>query len=271
MHHIHRLSALAAAAWLAGSAHAADWSDTSVGLRYGNRFAEPGISDKIAKSIFNITHVSGDKLGTNLIIGDVLMSDSKDPEAGGGGGAQEFYGIFQRSFSLAALTAHQGGYGFAKDIALVGRLDLSSKNTAFAPRVRKLRVGGDVSLPVPAGFWTVGLQVYHESNHNGIVGKDVNFDTTGALVSAWAIPVAGMATFGGFLDVVGPKGKDGFGADTKTETVLRTTLMFDVGGAKSGVKAGIGWEYWRNKFGNDAGTVPGSKQSTGLLLAEYHF
>lgn len=261
---------IAATLCVAGT-HAADWSDNSVGLRIGNSFAEPGNTNKIGKAILNFTHVSGDRLGANYFNINMLASDSKDPAGGGGGGAQEFYGLYQRSFSIGALSGNKTGYGFAKDLLLVGRLDVGAKNDAFASRPRKLRLGVSVALPVSAGFFDVGASLYKETNHNGIVGKDVTFDPAAALSAAWSIPVGGVAVFGGFADVVGPKGKDGFGADTKTEILARTTLMFDVAGAKSGIKAGFGMEYWKNKYGNNAAIVPGAKQTTGLLLTEYHF
>jgi hypothetical protein len=54
-----------------------------------------------------------------------------------------------------------------------------------------------------------------------------------ALVSAWAIPVSGLGTFAGFFDVTGPKGKDGFGDETRTEVLVRAKFMFDVMGPKS--------------------------------------
>ncbi|MEX8520855.1 MAG: outer envelope protein [Leptothrix sp. (in: b-proteobacteria)] len=258
------LCALAAAA----TAQAADWSDTSIGLRYGTRFAEPAISDPIAKKIVNFTHISGDKLGTNLVIGDVLASNEKDPAAGGGGGAQEFYGFFQRTFSGNALSGSKG-FGPLKDISLVARFDLSAKDTKFAPRVRKQRYGVSFAMPVPAGFWDVGVQSYKESNHNGIVGRDVDFKLTSALASAWAIPLGAGVSFEGFLDVIGAKGKDGFGNETKSELLTRWTLMYKVG--TSGVKAGVGIEYWKNKFGNDSATTAGAKQTTPMLLAQYSF
>jgi nucleoside-specific outer membrane channel protein Tsx len=251
-------------------ARAANWSDASVGVRYGTQFAEPGVGTGIAKTIFNFSYIGGDSLGTNFFTGDLLQSDDKDPEAGGGGGAQEFYGIFQRGFSLGALSGTQGGYGPFKDLSLTIRADLSSKNTQFAARVRKLRPGISASLPLAEGFWDVGVQLYHETNHNGIVGKDVHFKTTWALASVWSVP-AGPGEFGGFLDVVGPKGQDGFGADTKTEVLLQMHYLFKVG--STGLKAGVAYEYWNNKFGNEAVADPtgGSKASTPMLMAEYHF
>jgi len=264
-----RLTALlaAAAAVIPFAAHAADWNDNSIGLRLGNQFAEPGIAQKIDKVILNFSHASGDKLGMNLFVIDMLASDSKDPAQGGGGGAQEWYGFYQRSFSLNALTDRKG-FGFARDLSLVARVDLGAKNTTFAPRPRKLRLGVSAALPVSDGFWDVGVQLYKETNHNGIVGRDVSFKVAPVLTTAWSIPL-GPGKFGGFADIVGPKGRDGFGAKTRTEILARLTYLVDIG--QTGLKAGVGLEYWRNKFGNDDAVVPGSKATTPLLLAEYHF
>lgn len=260
------------AALLCGSAFAADWTDNAIGYRYVSAQSEPGVSDKVAKNIFSFTHVSGDKLGTNFFTIDLLKSNSADPANGSAQGAQEWYGFYKRSFSLSALTGNKGGYGFVKDISLTARFDAGAKNTTFAPAPRKLRVGASAAMPVPAGFWDVGLEIYKESNNNGIVGKSVSFDAAPALTSAWAIPVGGIGTFGGFLDIVGAKGNDGFGAKTKMETLLRATFMFDVAGPKSGLKAGVGVEYWNNKFGcnNSASFVKDScKATTPMVLVSY--
>lgn len=267
-----KLTALLSLLISCSGAMAADWSSNSVGYRYAPTQSEPGVSDKVAKNVFSFTHVSGDKLGTNFFTIDLLKSNSVDRAAGGGGGAQEWYGFYQRDFSLSALTGNTGGYGFAKDLKLVARGDAGTKNTAFAPAPRKLRVGMSAALPVSAGFWDVGMQVYKESNHNGIVGKSVHFDAAPALVTAWSIPVGGIGTFGGFVDVIGPKGKDGFGVETKTEILARAKFMFDVMGPKSGLTAGVGIEFWKNKFGNDnsiAFVKNSAKATTALFLIEY--
>lgn len=253
-------------------AHSADWSDTSIGYRYAPGQSEPGVSDEVRKNILNFTHVSGDKLGTNFFTIDLLKSNSVDPSNGGAAGAQEWYGFYKRSFSLTQLSGTPTTFGFAKDISLTGRVDAGAKNTTFAPAPFKVRLGLSAAMPVSAGFWDVGIDVYKEKNHNGIMRKNVSFDTVPALTSAWAIPMGG-GTFGGFLDVVAPKGKDGFGNETKTETLLRATYLFDVGGPKSQLKAGLGVEYWNNKFGcdNAKSTVRNScKATTPLLLVEYH-
>ncbi|MEO6852619.1 MAG: outer envelope protein, partial [Rhodoferax sp.] len=69
----------AAAALTTGTlAQAADWSDTSIGYRYGNSFREPFNPSDISKNIVNITHASGYKYGSNFLNLDILESDSTD-------------------------------------------------------------------------------------------------------------------------------------------------------------------------------------------------
>ncbi len=53
-------SAAVGAALLAasGAASAAEWSDTSIGYRYGTHFHEPFNPQNITKNIFFLTHVS---------------------------------------------------------------------------------------------------------------------------------------------------------------------------------------------------------------------
>ena len=272
-----KLTAVLAAALFCVSVSAADWSSNSVGYRYAPNQSEPGVSSKVSKNILNFTHVSGDKLGTNFFTIDLLNSSANDPANGGGKGAQEFYGFYQRSFSLSAMTGNKTGYGFAKDLSLTARVDAGTKNTTFAPAPRKLWLGLEAAMPVSAGFWNVGISAYKETNYNGIVfaGKTaggVAFKVAPALTSAWAIPVGGIGTFGGFASVVGPKGKDGFGAETKTETLIQAKFMFDVMGPKSGLTAGVGVEYWNNKFGCNNGTANPANScnaTSPLLLVEY--
>ena len=80
-----------------------------------------------------------------------------------------------------------------------------------------------------------------------------------------AVPITG---------VTGPKGKDGFGVQTVTETLMRASLQWDVGTLaslnKGTVFAGIGYEYWNNKFGNPS-SVPGTKTNAPVVYAEWHF
>jgi hypothetical protein len=128
------------------------------------------------------------------------------------------------------------------------------------------------AMPVTAGFWDVGLEVMKESNHNGVVGKDVSFSSAPVFTTAWAVGM-GPGAFTGFLDIVGAKGKDGFGDETKTETLGRALYMIDVAGPKAGLKAGVGVEYWNNKFGcNNAKSFKKNSctATTPVLIVEYH-
>ncbi len=269
---VSRFTAIAAVLLASTSAFAADWSSNSVTYAYVPHQSEPGVSDKVAKNILTFTSISGDKLGTNLFNIDLLKSDSSDLANNGGGGAQEWYGFYQRNFSLNAMTGNKTGYGFAKDLNLTARVDAGAKNTTFAPAPRKLQLGMSAAMPVSAGFWDIGAAAYKETNHNGIVGKSVSFDVAPALNSAWAIPMAGVGTFGGFASIVGAKGKDGFGEKTAMETLIRATFMFDVLGPKSGLSAGVGIEYWNNKFGCDSSLASNGnkcKATTPLVLVSY--
>ena len=253
----------------AAGAQAADWTDNAISYRYAPAQSEPGVSDKVSKNIYNFTHVSGDKLGMNLFTIDLLRSNGADPANGGVGGAQEWYGFYKRSFSMAALADGPKGWN------VNARFDMGAKNTQFAPSPRKFRPGVSYDVPMSAGFWNVGMDAYKESNHNGLMSKEVSFKTTWALTSAWAVP-AGNGTFKGFLDIVGPKGKDGFDIETKRETLLQASYLFNVDGPKGNLKAGFGAEYWQNKFGCDNGNLASTvkpntcKATSPLLLVEYH-
>lgn len=269
----HLAALLASGLALSSTTPAADWSDTSVGYRVGDKFHEPCCNTTdIHKDIFSFTHVSGYKYGSNFFTADFLMSDSHDPAAGGGGGAQEVYAVYRHQLSLGAVSGKSLAFGVVKDIAVTAGFDLNSKDDAFGPRVRKFVLGPTFKFDVP-GFFDMSLLYRTEHNHNGIVGKSVSFKPTYGVSLAWGIPLKSInAKFDGFLDYVGPKGKDGFGFDTKAETLARAYLMYDVGhlaGKPGTFYAGIGYEYWNNKFGGNSKNY--GKTSAPMLALEAHF
>jgi hypothetical protein len=60
----------------------------------------------------------------------------------------------------------------------------------------------------------------------------VNFNPTWEIETAWRIPLAftGLPLrLDGFMNVVGPKGRDGFGADTEVEVLAEPQLTLDLG------------------------------------------
>lgn len=267
-----KVAAIAALLAHSAASHALEWSDNYVGLKVGDRFSEPGITPTIRKNIYEFVHVSGDKLGKNLLVGQVLQSGANDPAVGGTAGAQEFFGFYRRSFSLSKITGGAMAFGPVKDVSLVGRVDRGTKNITFAPAARKFMAGVAFDLAVPKGYAEASVYAYSEKNHNGIIGKDVNFDTTVRADLNWGIPFnPGIPLeWRGGLAVTGKKGNDGFGNATKPEMRLYTELLTPVA-ALPGVMVGVAYEMWRNKYGANQKTVPGAKQNGLMLVAEYHF
>ncbi len=252
---------------------ASGWSDTFIGYRYGTSYREPAHPQNISKNIVTVQHSSGYKYGTNFFNLDILLSDNNDPASGGGGGAAEAYFVYRHDLSLSAVTGKMLDFGPVRDLGITAGFDLNTKNDAFGPRKRKFAIGPTLNFDVP-GFFNVSLLYQTESNRNGIVGKNVRFDSTYDLNLVWGIPFSfGLpAKFKGFADYIGPKGLDGFGANTKAETLIETALMFDVGsalGTEGVFSAGIGYQYWHNKFGNAPGI--GTQASVPQFEMEVHF
>jgi len=124
---VSRFTGIAAVLLASTSAFAADWSSNSITYTYAPHQSQPGVSEKVAAKILTFTSISGDKLGTNLFNIDLLKSDRTDLANNGGDSAQEWYGFYQRNFSLNAMTGNKTGYGFAKDLNLTARVDAGAK------------------------------------------------------------------------------------------------------------------------------------------------
>jgi hypothetical protein len=99
------------------------------------------------------------------------------------------------------------------------------------------------------------------------------------LTAAWGIPLSKdiPISFEGFANFIASKGKNEFGGDTAAETNIDMQIMLDVGavtgGPKGTFKVGLEYQYWKNKFGNDASgpAGDGAFAKTPMLRAEYHF
>lgn len=257
----HFLFMAAALLMMAQSALAAQWSDQSLGYRFGTQFREPGIDGNVQKNIVSYTSVNGYAHGSDFANLDILFSNDKDPAHGGDMGATELYFVYNHEFGYGKIVNGKPfDYGILKDISLKVGTDLSAKNTDFAANKDAIYAGPTLNLSVPTptpGFVDISVMAYKEWGHNGIVAKQVSFDPTYMLSAAWGIPFNAVSVpfkFKGFANFVGAKGKDGFGADTKPELLVNSFLMADIG-VPMGGKAnfawlGVGLEYWNNKFGN---------------------
>lgn len=228
------LSAIAVAIAVAPQVSAANWSDTSVGYRYGTHFTEPNIEDKVKKNILSLTHVSGYDYGQNFVNVDLLQSNNADPANGDdkweGKGATEAYVTYRHQLHLGKVFDTDLSFGPVSDFGLTAGLDLNTKNTAFAPRKQLLVVGPTVKFAVPKGFLDFSILYGHERNHQKLgpnPGEDITFEDHAIYNLTWGLPFeAGMVPmkFQGFANYVTPKGKG-----KTNEQLVRTSLMVDIG------------------------------------------
>jgi hypothetical protein len=138
---------------------------------------------------------------------------------------------------------------------------------------------------MPAGFLNIGVHISHEWNHNGFSdcpiacgkGGPVSFDPSAEFEFVWLYPLSftGLPLdFRGFMNVVLPKGKDGFGNHTYTEILARPQVQLDLGkilyGKSHKPDLYLAVELWEHKFGN-ATQVSGSEEVTPEIGLEYHF
>ena len=279
------LASLMVCALLSATSHAATWSDTSIGVRTGSQYREPFNPNNVGKSIVNLNHASGYKLGTNFFNADFLMSDSKDPAgAGSTNGAQEVYIVYRHMLDLGAVTGSKFSFGPVRGLGLTAGFDVNAKTDAgYNSKKRMLVAGPTLMMDVP-GFLNVSVLWLWESNapYNTFTKESTprySYKTHPMLTAAWAIPLGkdtGL-TFEGFANLIASKGKNEFGGPTAVETNIDAQVMYDLSGAigspKNTLKVGLEYQYWKNKFGNSASGPAGSGAfaKTPMLRAEYHF
>ena len=273
-----RLAVLAALLASAASASAADWSDTYIGYRYGSSFAEPYEGNNISKNIVNLSNASGYSYGTNFFNVDMLLSDSKDPSAvGSTSGAQETYVVYRNTVDWSKLSGTPMKMGILRDVGATAGFDYNTKTDAgYNSKKRMLVAGPTLMFDVP-GFLNVSVLALWESNapYNGFTGVSTpryHYKVHPELDVAWAIPfTAGVPLlFKGYGDIIASKGLDEFGNQTATETHIDMEVMYAI---NKSFNVGIEYEYWKNKFGNNASGAAGSGAfaKTPMVRAEYHF
>jgi len=279
-----RKAAIALAAAASGfGACAADWSDTYIGFRAGNKYAEPFNANDIKKKILNLSHASGYSYGSNFFNVDYLMSDNTDPAfAGADSGAREVYIVYRHTLDAEKVLGTPFKFGPLRGWGLTAGFDVNTKDDAgYNSKKQMLVLGPTVFVDVP-GFLSVSALWLKESNapYNTFSGTGVSrydYKTHPMLTAAWGIPIGGTGlSFEGFANWIAAKGINEFGGNTKAETNVDMQLMYDVGslyGKKGQFKVGLEYQYWRNKFGNDhkGPAGPGAFAKTPMIRAEYHF
>ncbi len=252
------------------------------GPAYRNPFitsaAQPRGADIVRNGI-EFKHVDAWRYGHNLVELVAKKSARVEPGASGGSGARAFYAIFRSGISINRV-AHRPliALGPLRDIDIQAGLNFQEKHTDMSPNERTLYLGPNFQFAFGRGILNVALQLRKERNHNGILGRNENFDTNFNIEPVWHIPLhIGGLNFmlEGYAEYNSPKGRDAFGHDTRAEVFARPQLKFDLGpvfGLSPGkLEMAVGIEYWRNKFGQDADRVPGANQLTpvGSLIVHW--
>jgi nucleoside-specific outer membrane channel protein Tsx len=270
---------------------AANWSDTFVGYQYSNQFRDPGLLGTQVKNRLELSGAAGWDYGTNFFDVNMLSATKSAPAntstgqpAPGAPGNTEVYVVYRSSFDLGKIFKTNLGFGPVREVDFTVGFDFDSQDNHFASNKKLMMAGPQFGFDVSHGFWNLGIGACREANYNGVVQQEVDFRTQFIVWTAWhkgfdlGVPV----TFKGWMNYVGAKGKDGFGVDTKPETVGDLYLLADISslfGRKPGaIFIGPGFEYWNNKFGGKNVTAPASQpynnnqQTTALMLsAEIHF
>ena len=283
--------ALGIAALAALPAAAANWSDTFLGYQYSSQFRDPGIAGTVVKNRIELSGVYGWDFGSNFFDVNMLAASHRSPANDSTGQAQdgvpgntEVYVVYRTSLDLGKVFKTDLGFGPVREVDFTAGFDFDSQDNAFASNKKYIVAGPQFGFKIDKGFWDLGIGACREQNYNGVVQKEVDFKSTYVVWTAWSksFELGTPAKFKGWLNYIGAKGKDGFGADTKPETVGDAYLMFDIsrvfGRKASAVFIGPGFEYWNNKFGGKNVTAPASQPYNNnqqvdalMLAAEFHF
>lgn len=278
----------AALAVTATQARAQNFSDTSIGVRDSVFVADPGGekgSRNVNKLILNVGHFDVWDYGSNFFNVDVLFSDANEPAYNSSGGSTEFYGVYRGQFSPDKIFGINTKIGPFDAINFEIGGDAETENTQFAPNKKLLVAGPNFHVAMKSGFLDIGVHISKEWNHNGFSqcpnacgkGGPINFDPAPEFEFVWLYPLTftGLPLdFRGFMNIILPKGTDGFGNHTYTEILARPQLQLDIGtllyhkAHKPDLYLAV--EFWEHKFGNGS-NVSGSEEVAPTVGAEWHF
>ncbi|MGE8557818.1 MAG: hypothetical protein ACN6NU_05010 [Acinetobacter sp.] len=266
------------------STQAAEWSDTSIALSYGTEFSEPfknnedGSAFEIEKHIISLVHVSGYKYGSNFFQVNLHQSNNEPNGNVSGEGAQEAYVIYRHTFDYEKIFGTiQDKPDFLRGVGFIVGGDWNTKNDDYGSNREMWVAGPSIMFNVP-GFLNFNILGYYESNKPNVIDGKYTYDPYLALQLSWGLPIQKTGLeFNGIAVWMSEKGKNEFGGDTKAETFIDTSLMYDIGnalGAKAQTfKIGPAYQYWKNKYGNDTKgeAGKGATASVPMIRAAYHF
>jgi nucleoside-specific outer membrane channel protein Tsx len=272
-------------------AWAQGFSDTWIGLRDGPTVSNPGAEKggrNVNKIIASVGHFDVWDYGTNFFNADVLFSNANEPANASAGGSTEFYGVYRAQLSPDKIFGLNTKFGPITGINFEIGGDAEAENTAFAPDKKLLVVGPNINFDLGKGFLNIGIHFSKEWNNNGFSdcpshcftkGGPVSFDPAAEFEFVWLYNLTSITglplDFKGFMNVVMPKGRDGFGGKTVTEVLAVPALSLDIGALAMNkphkLNLVLSLELWENKFGNNHTKVAGCEEVSPMLGLQYHF
>ncbi len=263
-----------------------EFQDTYLSLRYLPEDKQPGYEKNANEVAGNISYANGWTYGSNFVSLDFEDFGHQDL-ANAVVGKQnsdsfELYAVFRTTLSGNKISGTKDfSFGPVRDVGLELGLDLDTQDDQFASYKRLLIAGPQFSINLPRGFWTITLGVSKEWNTDAFVanGNGTNYDPTYEIETAWSYPFAAgpiPLNFTGFANLIGPKGVGATGDFYhRVEILVHPKLLVDVGAlldyAPKKIEAGVGYEYWHNKFGSVPQAVAGTEQHSVFVEVGYHF
>ncbi len=264
-----------------------EFQDTYLSIRYLPEDEQPGYRKNINEVAGNISYANGWTYGSNFVSLDLENFSARgDPANAVVGKANsdsfELYSVFRTTLSGNKIFGgNKFAFGPIRDVGLEFGLDIDTQDDQFASYKKLIIVGPQFSINLPRGFWTITVGLSKEWNTDAFVlnGNGTNYNPTLEIETAWAFPFAAgpvPLNFTGFANFIGPKGVGATGDFYhRVEILIHPKLLVDVGEligyAPKKFEAGVGFEYWHNKFGSVPQSVAGTEQRSVFVEAGYHF
>ena len=263
-----------------------DYQDTYLSIRDVPENKQPGYAKDTNEVAGNISYANGWTYGSNFASIDFEDFDHHGDPANtvfgrANSDSAEVYAVFRSVVSGNKVTGSKMfSFGPIRDVGLLAGFDFDTQDDAFASYKKLITFGPQFSINLPRGFFNVTLGVSKEFNTNGFLanGNGTNFNPAFTVETAFAYPFAIgniPLNFTGFANLITPKGGGGSGDfNHGLEILLHPKLMVDVGQllgyTPKKIEAGVGFEYWHNKFGDIPQYVPGTEQKSVFVEVGYH-
>ncbi|MGC9270264.1 hypothetical protein [Acidiphilium sp.] len=265
-----------------------EWQNIYLSYRYVGANKQPGNANgaNVPENAVNISYSNGWTYGSNFASFDFEQFGQGDPSVNVTGrstlGSAEFYGVFRTTLSGNKISGtHDFAFGPVADVGLRLGGDYDVQNDQFGSYKRLLVAGPEFDFAVPKGFLLAAIEVTHEWDTNGYEGEGgaTSFNVAPALETAWSLPFSVGPVdlnFTGYANVIGPKGR-GYAGDFyhRTEVLAHPKILVDVGHlvgfAPNKLVAGVGYEYWLNKFGDYKPALQGTQEHAVFLEVGYNF